>query len=126
MTVEATPGSRIKLTRKQLGLSPQQLADRVGVTRKSLENWENDRCEPRGVKIMKLAGVLQVPMIWLLTGDTPPTSDQEPADQNATGIAQKLDRAVSMQRDLAALLIEVSADVTRLQRELDEKRKLAA
>jgi transcriptional regulator with XRE-family HTH domain len=121
-----TPGSRIKLTRTRLGLSPQQLADRVGVTRKSLENWENDRSEPRGAKIMKLAGVLQVPMIWLLTGDTPPSSDRDPTVLETTSIAQKLDRAVALQRDLAALLIEVSADLSRLQRDLDEERQLAA
>lgn len=126
MSVTATPGSRIKLTRTQLGLSLQQLADRVGVTRKSLENWENDRSEPRGVKVMKLAGVLQVPMIWLLTGDNPPAQDPNPATLETARIVQKLNRAVAMQRDLAALLIEVSADVTRLQRELDEERKLAA
>lgn len=126
MSVTATPGSRIKRTRTQLGLSLQQLADRVGVTRKSLENWENDRSEPRGVKVMKLAGVLQVPMIWLLTGDNPPAQDPKPATLETARIVQKLNRAVAMQRDLAALLIEVSADVTRLQRELDEERKLAA
>lgn len=126
MSVKSTPGSRIKLTRCRLGLSLQQLADRVGVTRKSLENWENDRSEPRGVKVTKLAGVLQVPMIWLLTGETPPSSVHEPAVLETTRIVQKLDRAVALQRDLAALLIEVSADVSRLQRELDEERKLAA
>jgi transcriptional regulator with XRE-family HTH domain len=126
VSVTATPGSRIKLTRNKLGLSLQQLADRVGVTRKSLENWENDRSEPRGVKVMKLAGVLQVPMIWLLTGDNPPAQDPNPATLETARIVQKLNRAVAMQRDLAALLIEVSADITRLQRELDEEGKLAA
>jgi len=124
--LESTPGSRIKLTRCRLGLSLQQLADRVGVTRTSLENWENDRSEPRGVKVMKLAGVLQVSMIWLLTGESPPSSDHQPAVSETAIIMQKLDRAVALQRDLAALLIEVSADVSQLQRELEEGRKLAA
>jgi transcriptional regulator with XRE-family HTH domain len=124
--VQSSTGSRIKLTRTRLGLSLQQVADRVGVTRESLANWENDRSEPRGVKVMKLAGVLQVPMIWLLTGEIPPSSEREPAASETARIAQKLDRAVALQRDLAALLIEVSADVSRLQRELDVDGKLAA
>ena len=126
MSVKTSPGSRIKFTRCQLGLSLQQLADRVGVTRTSLEDWENDRSEPRGVKVTKLAGVLQVPMVWLLTGETPPGSAHEPAVQETTRIVQKLDRAMALQRDLAALLIEVSADLSRLQRELDEDGRLAA
>ena len=41
-------------------------------------------------------------------------------------IAQKLDRAIAMQQDLAALLIDVSAAVKRLQRELDEDQEMAA
>ncbi len=75
---------------------------------------------------MKLAGVLQVPMIWLLTGDTPQGSDHKQVVPETAEIAQKLDRALGMQQDLAALLIEVSADVTRLQQGLDDDQELAA
>jgi hypothetical protein len=75
---------------------------------------------------MKLAGVLQVPMIWLLTGDIPQGPDHNPVVPETAKIAQKLDRALAMQQDLAALLIEVSADVTRLQRGLDDDQELAA
>jgi hypothetical protein len=41
-------------------------------------------------------------------------------------IARKLERAVSMQQDLAGLLIEVSADVARLRREMADETDLAA
>lgn len=126
MSVQTTTGSRIGLARNQLGLSLPQLARRIGVQRKTLENWENDRSEPRVDKLVKLAGILQVPLIWLLTGDAPQGSDHNPIAPETAKIAQKLDRAIAMQQDLAALLIEVSADVTRLQRELDEDQELAA
>ena len=68
---QTTTGSRIELARTQLGLSLAQAAQRVGVKRKTLENWENDRSEPRADKLVKLAGVLQVPLVWLFTGDHP-------------------------------------------------------
>ena len=126
MPAETTTGSRIETTRNQLGLSPSQLARRVGVKRKTLENWENDRSEPRADKLLKLSGVLQVPIVWLITGDVPPSSDHSPASPETARIAQKLERAVAMQRDLAALLIEVSADVARLQRALDDGQRIAA
>lgn len=126
MSVETSTGSRIERTRSQLGLSVPQLADRVGVERRTLETWEKDESEPRGVKLLKLAGVLQVPMIWLLTGDTPASETASVAVPETATICQKLDRAVAMQRDLAVLLVEISADVARLQRELDEIHKLAA
>lgn len=133
MPIQSTTGSRIKLTRNQLLLSLPQLAGQIAVQRKTLENWENDRSEPRGDKLMKLAGVLQVPMVWLLTGDTPQGSDRKPSAPTAAKVAQKLEkalavqqRALAVQQDLATLLAEVSADVMRLRRELDEDRELAA
>lgn len=40
-------GTRIKRARERLRLSQQQLADRLGVDRKSVDNWENGRTRPR-------------------------------------------------------------------------------
>ena len=126
MPDRSTIGGRIESARHQLGFSINQLARRIGVQRKTLENWENDRSEPRVDKLMKLAGVIQVPMIWLLTGDTPQALEHAPGPPETAKIAQKLDRALAMQQELAALLIEVSADVTRLQRVMDTDQDLAA
>jgi transcriptional regulator with XRE-family HTH domain len=126
VTIQTTTGSRIEQARNQLGLSLPQLARRIAVKSKTLENWENDRSEPRADKLMKLAGLLQVPLIWLLTGNTPQGSERMPTALETVGIAQKLERAVAMQQELAALLIGVSADVARLQREISEDQELAA
>ncbi len=126
MPERTTIGGRIEAARHQLGFSVNQLARRIGVQRKTLENWENDRSEPRVDKLMKLAGVVQMPMIWLLTGDRPQAQEYAPVLPETAKIAQKLDRALAMQQELAALLIEVSADVTRLQRVLDLDEDLAA
>jgi transcriptional regulator with XRE-family HTH domain len=119
-------GSRIEQARIQIGLNSSQLANRTGVRRKTLENWENDRSEPRAEKLIKLSGILQVPLIWLLTGETPKDSKAMPKASETNNITQKLERAISLQQDLAALLIDISADVARLQRELDEDQELAA
>lgn len=126
MPVSTTMGSRIEQSRIGLGLSLAQLAHRIGVRRQTLENWENDRSEPRPERLLRLAGVLQVPITWLLTGDTPRDSTHRACAPETQRIVDKLERAVAMQRDLAALLIEVSADVARLQRDLDADRDLAA
>ncbi len=126
MSGQTTTGKRIEVARNQLGLDLPQLARRIGVKRKTLENWETDRSEPRADRLVKLAGVLQVPLVWLLTGDTPQDSDRNPLAPETAKIAQKLERALAMQQDLAALLMGLSADVTRLQRELDKDQDLAA
>ncbi len=126
MTIETTTGSRIEQTRIQAGLNVAELARRVAVKRKTLENWENDRSEPRGSKLLMLAGVLQVPLIWLLTGDIPRGWEGPLPVSETAKIAQKLDRALAAQRDMAELLSELSSDVLRLQQKLDEDEDLAA
>ena len=126
LTFQTTMGGRLEQARTAINLSVPQLARRIGVKSKTAENWEYDRSEPRADKLTKLAGVLQVPLIWLLSGDTPKGVKNAPDLLETSEIAQKLERAVAMQKDLAALLIEVSADVARLQRDLDDDQELAA
>ncbi len=125
-TLDSTTGRRIEQARTQLGFSLPQLARRVGVKNKTLENWENDRCEPRVDRLVKLSGILQVPLIWMLTGDTPHSMESRPVVSETATIAQKLERAMAMQQELAALLVDASADIARLQRELDEDGKIIA
>jgi transcriptional regulator with XRE-family HTH domain len=126
LTIQTTIGIRIEQARGQAGLSLSQLARRMAVKPKTLENWESARSEPRGHKLVMLAGVLQVPLIWLLTGDTPQTWGRVPPVSETAEIAQKLERALVMQRDLTALLGEVSADVAQLQLRLDEDEEMVA
>ena len=65
----ATFGDRIVAARQELGLSSKELAERMGIGRETLERWENDQSEPRANKLQMLAGVLNVSMIWLMTGE---------------------------------------------------------
>lgn len=123
---QSTMGSRIEEARLAMNMSLPQLARHIGVKAKTLENWENDRSEPRAEKITKLAGVLRVPIIWLLAGETPESTVRAPNPSETAEIAKKLERAIAMQQSLAALLIEVSADVSRLQRDLDDEQELVA
>jgi len=124
--MHSTLGSRIEQARDAKQLSARQLARRVGVKPETLENWERDRSEPRAEKLLKLSGILQVPMVWLLTGDTPEAYTQPIEPSQTTEVAQKLARAVSLQRELSSLLEALSDDVARLQEAMDEEARLAA
>ena len=64
----ATFGDRVAAAREELGLTQSQLANRLGVRLSTVEKWESDRSEPRANKLQMLAGVLNVSIIWLLTG----------------------------------------------------------
>ena len=50
-------------------MTPEQLARRLGVKLRTLQNWENDLSEPRANKLSMISGLLNVSMIWLLTGE---------------------------------------------------------
>ncbi len=67
--VSATFGDRVAAARDALGLTQSQLAGRLGVRVQTLQNWEGDRSEPRANKLQMLAGILNVSIIWLLTGE---------------------------------------------------------
>lgn len=124
---ETTMGSRIERARTEQGYSIRQLGTRLGAKPATIENWERDRSEPRANKLLMLAGVLNVPVLWLLQGEDG-SGRTHPAQNfsETAAILQKLERATTMQQELAALLIEVTADVKRLQRQLDEEKELAA
>ncbi len=124
--ISDTIGGRIRQARTEAGLSQRQLATRLAVTNKTLENWEEDRSEPRANKLVMMAGVLNIPSTWLLTGDAPNEMKRGFDFQETMGISQKLERAIAMQVQLSSLLEEVSSDVSRLQNELDSELEMEA
>lgn len=66
---QATFGDRLTLAREAFGLSPEQLAWRIGVRRSTITSWEDDRAEPRANRMQTLSGVLNVSLVWLMTGE---------------------------------------------------------
>ena len=48
---------RIKTLRLSSGLSQRVLASRIGVSQKSIDNWENGIAEPSAVSVLKLADI---------------------------------------------------------------------
>jgi transcriptional regulator with XRE-family HTH domain len=65
----ATFGDRVAAARRSAGLTQEALARRIGVKLKTLRDWEDDRNEPRANKLQMLAGMLNVSLVWLLTGE---------------------------------------------------------
>jgi transcriptional regulator with XRE-family HTH domain len=65
----ATFGDRLAAAREAAGMTPEALARRLGVRLRSLQAWENDMSEPRANRLSMLAGLLNVSIVWLLTGE---------------------------------------------------------
>ena len=64
----ATFGDRLEAARESSGLSQTELAQRLGVRDTTIKSWEADEWEPRGNRLQMLAGMLSVPLMWLLSG----------------------------------------------------------
>jgi len=65
----ATFGDRLAGAREAAGMTQAQLARRLGVKKATVIGWENDMSEPRANKLSMMAGMLNVSIMWLLTGE---------------------------------------------------------
>lgn len=57
---------QIRTLRQARGMSQVALAQRLGVTKQSVSNWENDNIQPSVEMVVKLAGVFSVSTDYLL------------------------------------------------------------
>lgn len=63
-----TIGDRILSLRENLDMKQKKLADKVGITEATLSRYENNKREPRGAIVAKLAMALNVSTDYLLSG----------------------------------------------------------
>ncbi|MEM7320225.1 MAG: helix-turn-helix domain-containing protein [Pseudomonadota bacterium] len=65
----ATFGDRVSGAREATGMSQSELARRLGVKKSTVDDWEQDLNEPRANRLSMMAGLLNVSITWLLTGE---------------------------------------------------------
>lgn len=65
----ATLGDRIAGAREAAGMTPADMARRLGVRLRTVQAWEDDQLDPRANRLQMLAGMLNVSLRWLLTGE---------------------------------------------------------
>ena len=98
----STFGDRLVLAREAVGMTQRELAHRIGVKLPTLRNWEEDRAEPRANRFSLLAGMLNVSMGWLMSG------------QGAAPVEQPGDAADHILRSCLKDLHDLRADQARL------------
>lgn len=106
----ATFGDRVTGAREAMGWSQKELAKRLGVKLKTVLGWEDDLSEPRANKLQMLAGILNVSLVWLLTGDGEGVS--EPHDNTA------------LPADVRELLTEMRQLRSKMKENVDQMGRL--
>lgn len=81
MATDPRLGTKIKRARERKRWTQQELADRIEVDRKTIDNWENGRTSPRS-SIGALEDVLGVML----------TAGEEPGEESAADVARRLER----------------------------------
>ncbi|TFL17941.1 helix-turn-helix domain-containing protein [Jannaschia formosa] len=101
-----TFGDRLTGAREAAGLNQAELARRLGINVKTLRAWENDQSEPRANRLSMLCGLLNVSLVWLLTGaavgQTPAPADE--GDGALLAEVEALRREASVLSDRLGLL----------------------
>ncbi len=105
----ATFGDRLAGAREAAGMTQAQLARRLGVKKTTVVGWENDMSEPRANKLSMMAGMLNVSIKWLLTGEGEGTDAPDLTETAGTELAPLV-------AELRAIRGEMRASSERLAR----------
>lgn len=111
---QATFGDRLAGAREAAGLTQDALAERLGVQSDTIAAWEEDRDDPRANRLQMVAGMLNVSLMWLLTGEG------EGLDGPPGAVAQADAERETLReiRDIRTVLAELDARIDRLERKL--------
>lgn len=104
----STFGDRLTYARDALGMDEAQLAKRLGVNTSTIIKWENNQSEPRANRLYMMCGLLNISVMWLITGEGEAPSDHsDPKDINImfvrSTIAKLRKDMVKMQKTIDAL-----------------------
>jgi HTH-type transcriptional regulator, cell division transcriptional repressor len=114
----ATFGDRLAAARESTGMAQGELAARLGVRDTTIAAWEADRSEPRANRLQMLAGMLDVSLVWLLTGQGKGVTTPDDAALPKEGVA-------SLLTDLRSLHGEVGRIAGQIERLEQRLRRLA-
>lgn len=116
----ATFGDRLQAAREYAGLSLPEFAKRLGVKKSTALGWEEDLAEPRANKLSMMAGLLNVSIIWLLSGEgedvKSPYDDDDMVDAGVSALLTEI-------RDLRSQLTQAGDRLGKLEKRLRKQLK---
>ena len=84
-----TLSEKIAYCRRRNGLSQEELAEKIGVSRQAVSKWETGEAQPEIGKLRQLSDAFGVSTDWLLSEEEPVEPKQAPV-QNTASEAEKL------------------------------------
>ncbi|MEG0563997.1 helix-turn-helix transcriptional regulator, partial [Anaerorhabdus sp.] len=97
-------GKMLKDARLHSGLTQEDVADKIRVTRQTMSNWENEKCYPDIVNVIELSNLYGVSLDELLKGDEKMIEHLEQST-NTVNSNKKLIAAIGINIVLVLLMI---------------------
>lgn len=107
---------RLKELRKILGLTQQEMADKIGVKRNTIATYESGKVDPSSRTLADICKEFGVREEWLRTGEDPMLVELPPEDE-ATKLASLLLKGYQGNDEMYGLIL----DIIRTYASLSEK-----
>lgn len=91
--MELDIGKKIQTSRKEAGLTQEQAAELVGVSRQTISNWENEKSYPDIISVIKMSDVYGVSLDYLLKGEKPMTTYYDYLEESTNVVKSNVKRA---------------------------------
>lgn len=89
---QLTLGQKIASRRKMIGLSQENLAEKLDVSRQAVSKWESDGAVPEVDKLISLSKLFEVSIGWLLGVEAEPTTPTAFTDDQLKTVEELIDR----------------------------------
>lgn len=118
----ATFGDRLAGAREAAGMTQAQMARRLGVKKTTIAAWENDLSEPRANRLSMMAGMVNVSIMWLLTGEGEGMDAPVEAEEGAPELADVVAELRSIRGEMRASAERAAKLEKRLRLMLEQGR----
>lgn len=115
MSTDVALGNRLSDTREIKRYSTLEIAQKIGVTEKTIQKWESGKSKPRANKLQMLSGILGVPLLWLINGEDQFEQYIEAPSQLEV-LSKKIERLSELQQEMNDLTEEVVSEVEELHK----------
>ncbi|WP_170764203.1 helix-turn-helix domain-containing protein [Ruegeria lacuscaerulensis] len=116
----ATFGDRLAGAREAAGMTQSQMARRLGVKKATIAAWENDLSEPRANRLSMMAGMVNVSIMWLLTGEGEGMDAPQEIEEGAPELADVVAELRSIRGEMRASAERAARLEKRLRLMLEE------
>lgn len=111
-----TLGGRLSMARDAAGIALSALSSQLGIRRETLQSWESDRAEPWPSQLVRLAGILGVSPMWLMTGAGKGPTQVANGGRGIEALQNQLARLSEMHQESGRLIAVLQRQVEDMER----------